>query len=133
MNETRAANLAKGESFRFQKKREIEATLDITAASLYDYTRAVLEAAEQGFETSTENRYFPQMLGLNMFSAVLVKYAPLPEPICQPKPLTEDQKELLEEVAEKAGEDQAGAAREAALASESPKVKRGPKPKVVLV
>lgn len=127
MNEQQATNLAKGEATRFQKKRDIEATLDITAASLYDYTKAVLKAAEEGYETSTENRYFPQMLGLNMFSATLVKYSPLPEPICKEKPLTEEQKELIAEVAERAGEDQVGAAREAALASE-PK-KRGPKAK----
>jgi hypothetical protein len=125
---TRSANLAKGESKRFQKKRDIEDTRNIIASSLYDFTLAVLGAAQDGFETSTDNKYFPQMLGHGLFSATLVKYAPLPEPICQPKPLTEDQKELLEEVAEKAGEDQVGAAREAALAGE-PK-RRGPKAKV---
>jgi len=54
----------------------LEDTLQITAYSVYDLVDAVAKATKEGYEVSTNNEDYPQMLGIGLFVLTMRKPAP---------------------------------------------------------
>ena len=123
MNEKQAANLLKGQEALRRSKLQVIDTKNIVASNLQDYTKQVIVAALEGFETNELNIYFARS-SIGVYAVTLVKYAPPKEAVkITDKP---EVQELLEKIGADA-EDQVGAA----IPVEAPKAKRGPKGKGV--
>lgn len=118
-------NLKKGQDRLKEMQRsrkEVVEEKSIITSTLQDYTKKVIEAAKEGFETNELNRFYARS-SIGVYSITLVKYAPEKEIVkLEDKPAVQ---ELLAKIGAEADE-QVGAA----IPTEAPKVKRGPKPKV---
>ena len=88
------------------KFRKIIEEKNITVYSLWDYSRELIKAGKEGWETNSKNIYFP-FTNLNMYTITLVKYEPeeIKEEVKNP-----EVQELLAKVEEATGESQVGAA-----------------------
>lgn len=121
MNEAQEAALKKGQEALRRSRREVVDVKQIVASNLQDYTKAVIQAALEGYETNELNIYYARS-SIGVYTIGLVKYAPEKETVkLEDKPAV---KELLEKIGAEADE-QVGAA----IPVEATKAKRGPKPK----
>lgn len=121
MNEKQEAALKKGQEALRRSRREIVEKKSIHCSTLQHFTKEVIEAAKEGFETNELNENYARA-SIGVFSITLVKYAPEKETVkLEDKPAV---KELLEKIGAGADE-QVGAA----IPAEVPKAKRGPKAK----
>ena len=112
-------NLKKGQEKLAEMQRsrkEVVEEKSIIESSLQAFTKKVIEAAKEGFETNELNRFYARS-SIGVYAVTLVKYAPPKEVVkIEDKP---EVQELLEKIGADA-EDQVGAA----IPVEVPKVKR---------
>lgn len=122
MSESREEILARGREALKKSRREVVEVKQIVASNLQDYTKAIIAAALEGYETNELNIYYARS-SIGVYTIGLVKYAPEKEAVkLEDKPAVQ---ELLAKIGAEADE-QVGAA----IPVEVLKVKRGPKAKV---
>lgn len=117
-------NLKKGQDRLKELQRSRKEVVDvkqIVASNLQDYTKQVIQAALEGYETNELNTYYARS-SIGVYTITLVKYASEKETVkLEDKPAVQ---ELLAKIGAEADE-QVGAA----IPQEPVKAKRGPKPK----